>query len=124
MLEHLRQRVIAALAGVRRVTLTTSGAAGLQASHLPCQAVDTVLYVLVPRASDHLFNLESQAEVVVIDGHWQLKGQAKRIAPAAWPPGLRQQPEGGWSEAVAVTPTQLTLLRPDTQSPFETIDME
>jgi len=124
MLEHLRQRVIDTLAGVRMVTLTTGGQAGLQASHLPCQAAGTVLYVLVPRASDHLFNLETEPEVVVIDEVWQLKGQAQVALPAAWPPALRAHPEAAWSAAVAVRPTRLTLLRPDSGSPLETIDID
>lgn len=124
MLEHLRQRVVATLAGAQSVTLTTAGAAGLQASHLPCQAVGTQLYVLVPRASDHLFNLESEANVVVIDDVWNLKGRARVVPPDEWPPALRQHADRAWSEAVEITPTRLTLLRSDTGSPLETIDVE
>ena len=124
MLEHLRQRVIELLAGVRAVTLTTSGAAGLQASRLPCQAVETELYVLVPRASDHLFNLESQPDVVVIDDSWNMKGQARLAPPATWPAELRQQAEAQWSNVVAIHPARLNLLCRETGSPVETIDFD
>ena len=124
MLEHLRQRVIDALAGAQTVTLTTGGAAGLQASHLSCQAVGLRLYVLVPRASDHLFNIEAEPGVVVIDAVWQLKGTARVVPPDDWPAALWQHPDSAWSAAVEITPTRLTLLRPDTGSPLETIDVE
>lgn len=124
MLEHLRQRVIETLAGVRTVTLTTGGPAGLLASHLPCQAAGTLLYVLVPRSSDHLFNLETNAEVAVLDEVWSLKGRARVLGPAAWPPGLRARAESEWSAAVEIHATQLTLVCPTTGNPTETIDID
>jgi hypothetical protein len=124
MLEHLRQRVIETLAGARTVTLTTGGAAGLLASRLPCQASGTRLYVLVPRSSDHLFNLETNVEVAVLDEVWSLKGHARILEPAAWPPGLRARVESEWSTAVEIHATQLTLLGPATGNPTETIDID
>lgn len=124
MLEHLRQRVIETLAGARAVTLSSSGAAGLQASRLPCQALGTELFVLVPRASDHLFNIETQPEVVVINETWNLKGRARLAAPAAWPPELRGHPEAKWSSVLAIQPIRLNLLCRETGSPTETIDVD
>jgi hypothetical protein len=124
MLEHLRQLVIDTLAGVTTVTLTTGGAAGLQASHLPCRASEMVLYVLVPRSSDHLFNLETTTEVVVLDEVWRLKGRAQILKPSAWPPELRARAEGEWSAVVEIHPTQFTLVCPATGSPTETIDID
>ncbi|MEP7356640.1 MAG: hypothetical protein ABI847_05330 [Anaerolineales bacterium] len=124
MLEHLRQRVIETLAGVRTVTLTTSGSAGLQAGHLPCQALGTLLYVLVPRASDHLFNLETQPEVVVVDEIWNLKGRAQLAALAVWPPRLRQHPDAKRCEVIEIHPSRLSLLCRETGSPIETIDVD
>ncbi len=124
MLEHLRQRVIKTLAGVQAVTLTSSGAAGLQASHLPCQAVETELFVLVPRASDHLFNLETQPEVMVIAEAWNLKGRARLAAATDWPRELRQHAQAAWSTALLIHPTRLNLLSQETGSPTETIDLD
>jgi hypothetical protein len=124
MLEHLRQRVIGTLAGVTTVTLTTNGAAGLQASHLPCQASGILLYVFVPRSSDHLFNLESQPEVVVLDEIWSLKGQALILAPSGWPPALRARAKSEWTVVLEIRPTQITLVCPATGSPTETIDID
>jgi hypothetical protein len=124
MLEHLRQRVIETLASVRTVTLSTSGPAGVQASRFPCEAVDIELFVLVPRTSDHLFNIESQPDVAVVNESWNLKGQARLVARALCPPGLGQQPEAEWSEVVQVRPDRLTLLCRETGSPVETIDVD
>ncbi len=124
MLEHLRERVIQALAGVRTVTLSTSGPAGLQSSRLPCEALDIELYVLVLRTSDHLFNLESQSEVAVVNENWSLKEQARMVARATCPPRLAQRPEAEWSEAAQIHPVRLTLLCKETGSPSETIDVD
>jgi hypothetical protein len=124
MLEHLRQRVIQTLAGARQVTLSTSGPAGLQASRLPCEASDIELYVLVPRTSDHLFNIESQPEVAVVNETWNLKGRACVVERKVCPAALAQRPEADWSQVVQVRPTRLTLLCIETGIPAETIDVE
>ena len=124
MLEHLRQRVIQTLAGARQVTLSTSGPAGLQASRLPCEASDIELYVLVPRTSDHLFNIESQPEVAVVNEIWSLKGRACVVERAVCPSDLAQRPEAEWSQVVQIRPTRLTLLCIETGIPVETIDVE
>jgi len=124
MLEHLRQRVIKVLASVQAVTLTSSGAAGLQASHLPCEAVETELFVLVPRASDHLFNIETQPEVMIIDDTWNLRGQARLVPTPDLPPELRQHPQAKWSTALVIHPTRLNVLSLETGNPIETIDLD
>ncbi len=124
MLEHLRQRVTEKLAGVRVVTLSTGGTAGLLASRLPCKAEGTLLYVLVPRSSDHLFNLETNSEVAALNEVWSLKGRARVLEPDDWPPGLRARAESMWSAAVEIRPTRFTLVSPITGSPTETIDIE
>src|SRR3712207_6298913 len=77
MLNHLRQRIAETLAPVRSATLATDGPAGLLAHLLPCAASGTLLYLLVPRTSDHLFNLESHPSVVVATLGWQVHGCAR-----------------------------------------------
>ena len=124
MLEHLRQRVAQALAGAQTVTLTTGGAAGLQASHLPCLADGLRLLVLVPSASDHLYNLEAAPRVVVIAAQWSLKGDARVLPRGEWPAGLRALDESVWSEVVEVRPARLTLVMAATGLPLETIDVD
>ncbi|HLF29009.1 MAG TPA: hypothetical protein VJG32_22000 [Anaerolineae bacterium] len=126
MLEHLRQRVIQTLAGIRTATLSTYGPAGLQASRLPCEAFETELYVLVPRASDHLFNLETQPEVTVVNETWNVKGITDLLLPAEWPChlALTSRPEAGWSTLIRIRPSRLTILALESGSPVETIDLD
>jgi hypothetical protein len=124
MLEHLRQRVIATLADIKTITLSTSGPAGVQASRLPCAAQELELYVLVPAASDHLFNLSAQPDVAVVDDTWNVSGQARVAPPGACPPALAQRPEAEWSEVVVVRPFRVTLFCRETGTPVETIDVD
>jgi hypothetical protein len=124
MLNHLRQRVTETLSAARTATLSTHGAAGLQANMFPCESVELSLYLLIPRTSDHLFNLEQNPEVVVTTETWQVRGTAC-IAPGC-PAGLvlLQQPDAAWCEVVAVQPTRLQIERPDGLGHSETIDMD
>jgi len=124
MLNHLRQRVIETLSTARTATLSTHGAAGIQANVFPCEVVDLCLYLLVPRTSDHLFNLEQNPEVAVTTETWQVRGVA-RIA-GEYPAGLAllQQPDAGWCEVVAVCPTRLQIERSGGPGHAETIDID
>jgi hypothetical protein len=124
MLNHLHQRVTETLSAAKAATLSTYGAAGIQANVFPCEAVEAALYLLVPRTSDHLFNLEYNPEVVVTTETWQLRGTAC-IAPDR-PAGLvlLQQPDAAWCEVVAVHPTRLQIEWPDGLGYAETIDMD
>jgi hypothetical protein len=123
MLNHLRQRVIETLSSAKAATLSTHGAAGIQANVFPCEAIDLILYLLVPRTSDHLFNLEQNPEVVVTTETWQVRGPA-RIAPGP-PAGLAllQQPDAAWCEVVVVHPQRLQIERPGGSGHAETIDI-
>jgi hypothetical protein len=107
------------------VALSTSGPAGLQSSRLPCEASDIELFVLVPRASDHLFNLETQAEVTVVNEIWNMKGQAHVVARTEYPANLTltRSPEASWSEVVQIHPIRVSILQPETGTPSETIDV-
>jgi hypothetical protein len=108
MLAHLRQRVVEALATVQEVLLATSGPAEIQASRVPCEAHELRLYLLVPRASDHLFNLEQQPEIVVVNREWELRGRARVLHNGERPAelGLGRRPEAAWSEWVEVAVEQ------------------
>jgi hypothetical protein len=124
MLAHLRRQVVQTIAGTRTVALSTSGPAGLQSSRLPCEASDIELYVLVPRVSDHLFNLETQPDVAVVNETWNLNGQARVVTRAVCPSKLAQRPEAAWSDVIRIHPTRLTLLCKETGNPVETIDVD
>jgi hypothetical protein len=124
MLNPLGQRVTEALSAAKAAMLSTHGVAGIQANVFPCESVDVSLYFLVPRTSDHLFNLEHNPEVVVSTRTWQLRGVA-RIAPE-YPAGLAllQQPEAAWCEVVAVRATRLQIERSGGTGYAETIDID
>lgn len=124
MLEHLRRRIIDILADTPRVGLATIGPADLQASVLRCTSRDTRLYVLVPRASDQLFNLETNPNVVLLAERWEMRGNA-RVVPSterAAVSALADAPEAPWSELVEVTPTRMQI-RLEGETP-ETIDID
>jgi len=124
MLNHLRQRVTETLSAAKAATLSTHGAAGIQANVFPCEAVEAALYLLVPRTSDHLFNLEHNPEVVVTTETWQVRGVAC-IAPEC-PAGLAllEQPDAAWCAVLAVRPTRLQIEWPGGSGHAETIDID
>lgn len=126
MLDHLRQRVMEALASVQTATLSTYGEAALQATLLPCEAIDLQLYLLLPATSDHLLNLESHPNIVVTTPDWQLRGTAVCLDQASYPPHLSlwQRPEAQWSRLLEVRPSQLNIRRPNGWGFSETIDIE
>lgn len=124
MLHHIRQRVVEALARASTVTLSTYGPADIQAGVFACEAADLTLYLLVPRTSDHLFNLEHNPTMVATTETWQLRGAA-RVAEQR-PAGLAlvRRPEAGWCELVEIHPTRLQVERPDGEGYAETFDID
>ena len=58
MLNHLRAKAEQAFSAARSVILASSGPAGLQADSVLCRSEGLCLYLLVPRTSDQLLNLE------------------------------------------------------------------
>lgn len=125
MLDDLRQRVVAILSAASRVTLLTSGPADLQAVFGRCESSGLRLYVLVPRTSDLLFNLEQHPEVLVLTSEWQLRGTASELPPAQRPPNLAllAAPEAAWSVVVLVTPQRMHWLGDGVKDVAETIDL-
>jgi hypothetical protein len=87
--------------------------------------VGTVLYVLVPKTSDLLFNLENDAQVVASAGGWQVRGLARVMAPCAYPDQLAiaRTPAAVWSEVVEIQPNRLQLRPTSGQGQGETIDI-
>ena len=125
MLDHLRRQVCAALVEVHQVMLASCGPAELQASLVPCAARDLCLYLLVPRASDHLYNLEADSHVVIATPAWEVRGQARLLPAHGWPAGLALAsfPETAWSELVLVEPGRFHRYAVDDR-PAETIDID
>ncbi|MDP2949087.1 MAG: hypothetical protein Q8P22_06075 [Chloroflexota bacterium] len=125
MLRQLRQRASEALSTARQIVLSAFGPADIQAEVLPCESVGLALYVLVPRTSDLLFNLESRTLVVVTADTWQARGMARLLTPHEYPDRLdiARTPEASWSEMVEIRPTRLQLRPPHGQAQGETIDI-
>jgi hypothetical protein len=126
MLDYARQRGIEALRIPRTAVLATSGPAGVQASEFPCQAIDLDLYLLVPKTSDHLFNLEHDPNVTLLTPAWELKGQACIIPPGASDLELHllREPEAEWCVLLRVDPCQLQIRRQGGWGNLETIDLK
>ncbi len=125
MLDHLRQRVIDLLEPERVATLSTCGQAGIQAEMLACEAHGLILFVLVPLTSEHLFNLEHEPTVVVTTDKWQLRGVARLLTPAEYPPDLEllRLPQVAASAVIAIRGYRLQVGRPDGCGFAETIDI-
>jgi hypothetical protein len=125
MLNYARQRAIEALRIPRRAVLATSGPAGLQAGEFPCEAVELNLYLLVPKTSDHLFNLEHDSSVTLLTAGWEVKGEAEVISPNALDLGLDLLREPGveWCELVRVDPCRMQVRREGSWGNLETIDL-
>ncbi len=126
MLDYARQHAIAALKVPRTAVLATSGPAGVQASEFPCEAIDLVLFLLVPQTSDHLFNLEHDSNVTLVTAGWELKGEAQIISmrPAGLGVDLLREPGAEWCVLVRVEPYQLQIRRAGGWGHLETIDLK
>ena len=81
----------------------------LRASEFPCEAIDVELYLLVPRTSDHLFNLEHDPSVTLLTAKWELKGEAHMISPNTpnLELGLISEPDAQWCGLGQVNPYQI-----------------
>jgi hypothetical protein len=127
MIAHLRERVAQALSSVERVTFATCGPAGPQVSAVVCRSLGTTLYLLVQRASDHLFNLELVDEVMILTPKWELRGRAR---PLTHPPtaiavaqNASELADHSWEVWIEVISVRLQFLTDDGQSTLETIDL-
>jgi hypothetical protein len=82
MLDKLRAAALTLIATTPHCTFSTTGPAGVQASVVACVVRDGCVYVLVPSAADHLFNLEHETEVALTTAQWQLRGAALALGSA------------------------------------------
>jgi hypothetical protein len=126
VLNHLREQAGEVLSTVSKVIISAGGPAGIQAEPLGCEAVGLVIYVLVPRTSDLLFNLESNPLVVATADTCQVRGVARLIQPGNYPRQLAiiRMPEAAWSELIEIRPTWLQLRPHSGQGQGETFDID
>ncbi len=125
MLHYTVQRAIELLKPVSTVVLATYGPAGILASMQPCEAVGADLYLLLPRTSDHLFNLEEDSHVALVSGDWDLRGKGHVLSPEECLPQLERLKAcaTGWHVLLKVVPTQIQFQRREGWGPAETLDL-
>jgi hypothetical protein len=125
VLHQLREQASEALSTVRQIVLSTCGPADIQAEILVCESVGLALYVLVPRTSDLLFNLESNSQVVATADTWQVRGVAQPMKPGVYPAqlSLARTPQAAWCEVVEIRPSRLLLSPSNGHGQGETIDI-
>jgi len=125
MISYARERAIEMLKTAHTAVLATIGLAGVQVSEFPCEAVELDLYLLVPRTSDHLFNLEQDDRVALHTEQWELTGKGQVLSPEEkWPRiSIFQKTGTAWYVLVKVVPSQIQVLRSEGWGPAETIDL-
>jgi len=123
MLDHLQRRIVETLAEAHAVTLATYGPASIQANVFPCEAQAGALYILVPRTSDHLFNIESNPAVVATTERWQVYGAAEALPMCPGGLGLGSRPDAAWSAVIRLTPGRLHIAPAGPAGCAETIDV-
>ncbi len=94
-------------------------------SAFPCEALGFDLYLLVPRTSDHLFNLEQDCRVAMHAVHWELTGKGQALLEKKdWPRiKLVRKIEPAWYVLVKVVPNRVQILRTEGWGAAETIDL-
>lgn len=123
MLDYARQRAIEVLKQVCRAVLVTSGPAGVQASEVACEAAELEIYLLVPRTSDHLFNLEHKPRVMLLSARWEVRGKALVQSGSARDLDLLHTPEAAWCALVRAEPDEVQIRRAEGWGYSETIEL-
>jgi len=123
MLDHLQQRIVETLAEARTVTLATYGPASIQANVFPCEAHAAALYILAPRTSDHLFNIESNPAVVATTERWQVYGMAEVLPTCPGDLALAARPDVAWSAVIRLAPGRVHIAPAGPLDCSETIDV-
>ena len=125
MMNYARERAEEILKTARTAVLATTGPAGVQVGEFPCEAFELELYLLIPKTSDHLFNLEQDDRVALHTEQWELTGKGQVFSPGEKMPEISLLPKFkvGWYVFVKVIPGQIQVLRTDGWGPAETIDL-
>ena len=123
MLTHLKEHIIEVLGKSTSATLATYGPAGLQISVCPYLNQELQVLVRLPSQSEHLVNLETDAEVVMAEDGWRLYGTAN-IADPGCVPSVWQPAQIVGQAVLTVQPNRVEFLEPDGASVYETIDVD
>ena len=125
MMNYARERAIKILKTVETAIVATNGPSGVQVSQFPCEAAGLDIYLLLPRTSDHLFNLEQDERVALHTDQFELSGNGHIIESGEEWPRISLVPETGtnWYVLVKIVPSQIQVLRKEGWGPAETIDL-
>ena len=125
MINYARERAIEILQLTSTAVLATNGPSGVQVSEFPCEAVELNLYLLLPRTSDHLFNLEQDDRVALHTDQWELTGKARALSlEKKWPQiSILTKTEMTLYVLIKVVPDKIQVLRSEGWGPAETIDL-
>jgi len=114
----LWEKVAPMLTGVAQAVLATCGAHGPFASTVSLHLQGDRLYLSLPNASEHLFNLQSQPQVVLLSPQWELHGCGEVEGENQYfssPP---------WQVAIRLRPTCMHILATQGTHYAETIDFQ
>ena len=125
MINYARERAREILKTAHTAVLATTGLVGVQVSEFPCEAVEMDVYLLVPRTSDHLFNLEQDGRVALHTDRWELTGKGQILSPEGKWPKITLLPKTGteWYVLLKIVPSQIQILGVEGWGPTETIDL-
>lgn len=116
MNKHLQERVEQALMRHDTAILVTCGPAGPQASPVGVQVQGLNVQFCVSRNAEHLFNLSTQPEMLLLAPSWKLCG--RMIATN------EQTAPHEWESVVHVQPIRFHILNDDGKTTIETIDID
>jgi hypothetical protein len=125
MFDYAHQRALELLGTPRTAVLVTNGPAGVQVGEFACTLLGLSLYLLVPRTSDHLFNLEYEATVILLIARCELKGRAQIISRGAVNPDctlLREQ-QADWCAFLHIEISQVQIRSEEGWGNRETLDL-
>jgi hypothetical protein len=125
MVNYARERAIEVLKTASTAVLATTGPAGVQVGEFFCEAVELDLYLLLPRTSDHLFNLEQDSRVGLHTDQWELTGKGRALSLEEERPEIALFSKSGaaWYVPVKILPGQIQVLRSEGWGAAETIDL-
>lgn len=125
MINYARERAIEVLKTVHTAVLATISLAGVEVGEFSCEAIDLDLYLIIPRTSDHLFNLERDGRVALHTDQLNLTGTGRVLSPEDKWPSISLLPKAGkgWYVIVKVVLNQVQILRAEGWGPEETIDL-
>jgi hypothetical protein len=125
MFDYAHQRALEMLGAPHTAVLVTNGPAGIQVGELACALSGLSLYLLVPQTSDHLFNLEYEAQVTLLITRCVVKGRAQIISREMvnLDCDLRREPAADWCAFLRVEISQVQLRSEAGWGNRETIDL-